>query len=1266
MTRIDWPWVLPCAVVALAGCQCGVPPQVVLPSDGGTACDNTLLATGCTFGRCMLSTASRPLPDGGIAEVFEDPIPAPLEGDVISPVLCRVVLPAGVTTQLTLAIRLDTAAPANATLFSYDAVALASRAEPSHPLDDTVTGLIAGAGSFGVTLSPGDWAVSSWFGVPPRGSKNVPELLRNLTSASFTAAFYDGRRLFVANGPRLLIYDGLPQTAATWPSVVLGQVDLDSDVSSTTASLFGPVGVTSVWSDGSRLVVGAGNRVLVWRTMPVRNLTPADLVLGQPDFNSNAPNAGGVGAGSLGSVSALDSDGTQLVVADPLNHRVLAWRTFPTAVSQPAEVVVGQPDFVSNGPYGGAFPLYLPRGVALEPNGLYVSGLGGPALAHTPALVGPNPASDFAVFGWQFNGGDPGSQVARPAGVVVGPGGGVAVRDISLRRILLTRGPKSAPSAADFVLGQPDESRVVGLNWLGGTSSANPSRISGSTISDAFALGRGDGTLLVPDDRRLLIYDTFPTYNFEPATRVLGQAGTAVNETVDYRTISASTLASPADVAVQGTTLAVADRGNNRVLLYDAASLGALAPAAFAVVGQPDGTSYLANVDLRATSATRLSGPGGVALDGTRLVVADTENHRVLIWNAVPRSSGVAADLVLGQADFSGRRPNRGRGDVAPVDGYSDVGPDGFFYPTGVATDGVRLFVADRLNSRVLIWDTFPTQSGQPASRVLGQPDMKSSRPHGGAGPFAVSASGFNLPTGIALSGSSLWVADTENNRVVRYDDVFTAPTPAAFIGQSSGTAVSNPNYRFGTSVFAGNPESPATTSASVLRPRGLAVAGGRLFVSEVDSNRVHVFDTASLAPVAVLGQRTTTGAAPNLDGVGPTSMAEPSGLATDGQHLWVADSRNHRVLGFRRTAIATGAAPDLLVGQPSFFAVGFNGTSTAADGATAAPRGLSIDGDSLYVADTNNHRVIVFRTAGSVSPTRIIGQPNDTLALPNAGGAASARTLSGPRGVEAVGERVAVADTGNHRVLLFERSWTSPDAVAVLGQGSMTATAPNRAAPPSLASLNAPGGLCSDGAALFVADTGNHRLLGWRALPTASGQPADVVLGQADGASVLGNRGAEPTGRSMSLPTACLVRGGKLFVADTGNNRVLRFDAPFAESGAGANGVLGQPGFTARIPAARADELSALAGPAGLAGDGTNLYVVDRDLARVVVYGPGFLGTDAGATSVLSEIGGAAVQQVLGGIAARREGLFTTRLFVSDTNANRIANVRSVTRLQP
>ncbi len=825
------------------------------------------------------------------------------------------------------------------------------------------------------------------------------------------------------------------------------------------------------------------------------------------------------------------------------------------------------------------------------------------------------------------------------------------MRDAYLARVAMFRTIPVGPASVDFVLGQPDPVHVV------------ESPVSASALSIGMQLGMGPVTL-VPDADRLLVYDTPPTYDFEPASRVVGQPGFTTSGQVDYRGISASTTAEPADVAVAGGVVAVADRSNNRVLLFPASAAATPNAAATVVLGQPDAVSYVPNLDQRTPSSARMSGPGGLALDGTHLIVSDTENHRVLIWNAVPTASGTPADLELGQVDFTGNRPNRGRGD-ANLDGFSDADADGFFAPTGVASDGTRLFVADRLNSRILVWNTFPTANGQRADTVIGQSDFNGSQANAGNGPFVFVPEGFNLPTGVTLAGTNLWVADSANNRVVRLDTATFAPS--AFLGQASGSSVTNAHYFLDTETNIGEPRGPAVTSSTTaVNPRGVAVVGNTVYVSESDSNRVHMFDATTFTALGELGQTADAVGNANTNGLTAASLSVPMGIAAAANTLWVADSSNNRVLGYNVTATpATGASATVVLGQPTFLTNGFNQTSAAANGVTSQPGGVALAGGNLYVADTNNNRVLVMPTPVSAgeAASAIYGQPNSTLALANAGGAPSASTLKGPKGVFADATHVVVADTGNNRVLVYAVGAAGNAASLVLGQTSFTATAAN-AGGPTGSTMQGPTAAYSDGTSLWVADTGNHRVLVWNAFPTASGQAADLVIGQASFAAVLPNQGLGAAGASsLSFPSGIVVAGGALYIADTGNNRIVSFSTAPTASGATADGVLGQADLVSRTAAATAADLDHLAGPAALTTDGENLYVADRDLGRVLVYGVGTIKSSEAALLDIGALTGVALSAPQG-LAVERTAFFTSRLYVADTGNSQVALIASVSRL--
>ena len=110
--------------------------------------------------------------------------------------------------------------------------------------------------------------------------------------------------------------------------------------------------------------------------------------------------------------------------------------------------------------------------------------------------------------------------------------------------------------------------------------------------------------------------------------------------------------------------------------------------------------------------------PRGVFVANNHLFVSDTGRNRVFIWNSIPTSEYQEPDVVLGQLEIEDTGRNSG----------GEVTASTLQYPSGIWSDGKILVVADAWNHRVLIWHSIPTENGQPADVVLGQPDFESNK----------------------------------------------------------------------------------------------------------------------------------------------------------------------------------------------------------------------------------------------------------------------------------------------------------------------------------------------------------------------------------------------------------------------------------------------------------------------------------------------------------------------------------------------------------
>src|SRR5580765_7520238 len=144
--------------------------------------------------------------------------------------------------------------------------------------------------------------------------------------------------------------------------------------------------------------------------------------------------------------------------------------------------------------------------------------------------------------------------------------------------------------------------------------------------------------------------------------------------------------------------------------------------------------------------------------------------------SGVVLNTSIAAPFVLFQNDSVSRLVNRDGGAVKP-DGVNNI------YSLGAYVDPndsnrVKLFVNDRLNHRVLIFNTIPQDATALPDVVLGQADFVSGTPNAGVGTSAV---GFNENVHMSVcSNGKMFVSDRNNNRVLVYDRVPTANGTAA------------------------------------------------------------------------------------------------------------------------------------------------------------------------------------------------------------------------------------------------------------------------------------------------------------------------------------------------------------------------------------------------------------------------------------------------------------------------------------------------------
>lgn len=354
---------------------------------------------------------------------------------------------------------------------------------------------------------------------------------------------------------------------------------------------------------------------------------------------------------------------------------------------------------------------------------------------------------------------------------------------------------------ADVVIGQVNF--VSGMNNQGGTAAAN-------TVYAPYGNASVDttGKLYLGDygNNRILVYNSIPTANNAQASFAIGQP----NLTTANANTTATGLSGPIQVSTSsGGKLAVVDFPNHRVAIYNTLPTGG--PGTIdVVVGQPNKTTGLNNC-----TSQGLDSPQSAVIVGTKLLVADQLNNRVLIWNSIPTSDGQVADLVLGQTNFTSCSANPG--------GITGAGTLDAL--SGIWTDGTRLVVVDTGNSRVLIWNTFPTSNGQNADLVLGQQNFTSRNENQGG---MASASTLAYPfAGVYSSNNQLFITDSDNNRVLVWN---TWPIAN---GQAADKVIGQPGFVTTTNNL---------TATGLDYPSGVYLSGKKLIVTDSDNGRYLVY----------------------------------------------------------------------------------------------------------------------------------------------------------------------------------------------------------------------------------------------------------------------------------------------------------------------------------------------------------------------------------------------------------------------------------------
>ena len=329
-------------------------------------------------------------------------------------------------------------------------------------------------------------------------------------------------------------------------------------------------------------------------------------------------------------------------------------------------------------------------------------------------------------------------------------------------------------------------------------------------------------------------------------------------------------------------------------------------------------------------------------------------------------------------------------------------------FPGKILADGNRdrLFIADSNHNRIVV-----TKLDGTLVDAVGTGDA-------GSADDAFDKATFYRPQGLALAGDHVYVADTGNHLIRRVDlktrtletvagtgqqsreyfktgparsIALSSPWDLQLVGRVLYIAMAGPHQiwkmdldKNEVSTFAGSGrearlDGPLLESGFA-QPSGIASDGKTLYVADSESNIIRAIDIAGGAVKTLVGGDLFKFG--DVDGSGDdVRLQHPLGLISFGGKLLIADTYNHKIkqLDPKRESVTT------------LFGTGKPGQMDGTSASFYEPGGLALANDKIYVADTNNHaiRVVDLKTK-STSTLRINGlapPPKNVQALESAVG---------------------------------------------------------------------------------------------------------------------------------------------------------------------------------------------------------------------------------------------------------------------------------------
>jgi hypothetical protein len=302
-----------------------------------------------------------------------------------------------------------------------------------------------------------------------------------------------------------------------------------------------------------------------------------------------------------------------------------------------------------------------------------------------------------------------------------------------------------------------------------------------------------------------------------------------------------------------------------------------------------------------------------------------------------------------------------------------------------------RLFIADSNHNRVVV----ATLDGTLVS-VIGSGEI-------GAANGTYEQCSFFRPQGLALDRDVLYVADTENHLLRRVDLAKKRVTTLAGNGKrGEGRSLNRQPAR----------------QTGLNSPWDLWLHGGKLYVAMAGPHQIWMYDPSGEAIRVYAG----SGREDIVDGaLARACLAQPSGLASDGRWLFVADAE---VSAIRAVSLDSNGGVRTLVGAGLFE---FGDRDGAAEQVRLQhPLGVAFHAGLLYVADTYNNKVKVIDPSQRACRTLLgDGRPGSSDSPPR---------FDEPSGLSVAAGRLYIADTNNHLIRVADLNTGAVSTLTIRG----------------------------------------------------------------------------------------------------------------------------------------------------------------------------------------------------------------------------------------